>query len=86
MSMDGEIVRIEKLSNGFEVEIRDGKKAKKSDSSYPGDSYSDPWCGYVFKTKSEVIAFLDANLDKAVPAASFDDSFDAAVAESGKKG
>jgi hypothetical protein len=73
------IVRIEKLSNGFEVEIRDQKQVAKNDKPTPG--YKDPWCSYAFKTTAEVCKFLEANLDKAAPADDFNSSFDAAAAE-----
>jgi len=81
MSYDDCIVRIEKLSNGFEVEIRDAKQADKNRSSKIDAPYHDPWCCYAFKTTAEVCAFLDKNLDKAVPPDEFGSSFDAAVAE-----
>lgn len=77
VAMDDYIVRIEKLTNGFEVEIRDPKLAAKNDK--PG-VYRDPWCSYAFKTTAEVCKFLDENLDKAVPADDFGSSFDAATA------
>lgn len=76
--MDDCIVKIEKLSNGYEVEIRDGKQTMKN--SKPGP-YKDPWCGYAFKSVAEVVAFLEKNLDKATPAEEFESSFDAAAAE-----
>jgi hypothetical protein len=78
--MGDDIVRIEKLNNGYEVEIRDQKQAAKNEK--PG-AYRDPWCSYAFKTTAEVCKFLEQNLDKAVPPDNFNSSFDAAVAEDG---
>jgi len=72
------VVRIEKLENGYEVEIREPKRAK---TKTPGD-YVDPWCGYAFKTAAEVGEFIGKNLDKAqCEGDEFGSSFDAAVAE-----
>jgi hypothetical protein len=78
--MGDSIVRIEKLNNGYEVEIRDQKQAAKN--AKPGP-YIDPWCSYAFKTTAEVCTFLEQNLDKAVPEDDFNASFDAAVADDG---
>lgn len=75
--MGDSIVRIEKLNNGYEVEIRDQKQAAKNGKPGP---YHDPWCSYAFKTTVEVCKFLEKNLDKAVPADDFSSSFDAAIA------
>jgi hypothetical protein len=73
------VVRIEKLENGYEVEIREPKRAKANKK--PGD-YVDPWCGYAFKTAAEVGEFIEKNLDKAKSEGDdFGSSFDAAVAE-----
>ena len=78
------IVRIEKMKNGFEVEMKDPEIVKanqkasgKSNSPMP---YKDPNVAYVFKTSDEVLAFLKANLDKCVPEDDFESSFDEAAA------
>ena len=74
------VVRIEKLENGYEVEIREPKRAKANKKEL-GD-YVDPWCGYAFKTAAEVAAFIEKNLDKAQSDGDdYNSSFDAAVAE-----
>lgn len=65
MSYDGQIVRIEKLSNGYEVEVCDpDQKAKNKNPKTP---YADPWKSYAYSTKEEVIAFLTKVLDTLVP-------------------
>lgn len=56
------IVRIEKLTNGFEVELRDPKI--DAENAKPKSSWKDPWKGYAFKTAAEVAEFLTAVLDK----------------------
>ena len=77
---DDYIVRIEKLSNGFEVEIRDHKQAKKN-SDPKGGAYKDPWQSYAFKTTAQVCKFLEDNLDKAIPEDDYATAFDAASAD-----
>lgn len=74
-------IRIERLTNGYTVRARDPKIVKanqKSDSKTP---WRDPCREYVFKDVAEVLAWLKANLGKALPADEFSSSFDAAIAE-----
>jgi hypothetical protein len=78
--MGGFIVRIEKLDNGFEVEICDQKARAKNKKPGAGLTYTNPWRSYAFRTTAEVCKFLEKNLDKAVPTDDFSSSFDAAVA------
>jgi len=75
---EGCIVRIEKLDNGYEVEIRDQKAVKQNQKPGP---YTDPWRSFAFKNEAEVVAFLTKNLSKATPANEFSHSFDMAAAE-----
>lgn len=73
-------VVIERVANGYEVEVTDPKLKDKN----KGDgvlSYSNPTKEYVFKTIDEVLTFLTKNLDKALPADEYDSSFDEALAE-----
>lgn len=72
-------VRIERLTNGYEVTVRDPKVVEKN--SKPGSQYRSPIREYVFTDVKSVLAFLEKNLDKALPADDFASSFDAAVAE-----
>jgi hypothetical protein len=82
--------RIEKMSNGYEVEIKDPAivraNSKRDNSKGPYVPYKDPMRSFVFKTTAEVVAFLTKNLDKAMPDDEFDSSFDAAVSESEDEG
>lgn len=62
---DGQIVRIEKLSNGYEVEVCDpGLQAANKNPKTP---YVDPWKSYAYSTKEEVVAFLTKVLDTLSP-------------------
>lgn len=80
--MDDCILRIEKLDNGFEVEIRDQKAVKRNSASINKPTpYVNPWRSYAFKNTKEVVAFIEKNLDKAVPDDTFSSSFDEAAAE-----
>ena len=75
------IVRIEKLTNGYEVEIRDQKAAEKNKTKSEPYRYVDPWKSFAFKTEAEVVAFLSKNLSKATPDNEFSHNFDVAAAE-----
>lgn len=78
------IVRIERLKNGFEVEMTDpaivqqNNKRDNSKGSYT--PWKDPKVAYAFKTVAEVVTFLEKNLEKAMPMDEYGSSFDAAVA------
>ena len=78
-------VRIKRLSNGYTVRIRDPKIVKanqKRDSSKgPFPSYKDPEREFAFADIDKVLAWLKANLDKALPEDDFDSSFEAALVE-----
>jgi hypothetical protein len=67
-------VVIERVANGYEVEVSDPAAPK-------GGLMMDRKKEYVFKTINEVLSFLTKNLDKALPADEYDSAFDAAVAE-----
>ena len=82
------VCTIERLANGFEVELTDpkivaqnNKRDGKLGSNSPIVPWKDPKIGYAFKNVDEVCAFLKTNLDKAMPLDEYGGSFDAAVAE-----
>lgn len=85
--MDRCVVRIERLNNGFEVEMTDPAIVEynnKRDNSKAGiyKPWKDPKVSYAFKTVKEVVAFLEKNLEKAMPIDDeYGSAFDAAVAE-----
>jgi hypothetical protein len=69
-------VVIERVANGYEVEVSDPAiKAKK------GELYTENRKEYVFKTVKEVLAFLTKNLDTALPAEEYESAFGDAVEE-----
>jgi len=63
MGYDSQIVRIDRLENGFTVELYEPDPKKKADASKstsccsPGD-YRDPWKGYACKDEKAVLALL----------------------------
>lgn len=76
------ILRVEKLTNGYEVEISDPKIV--AENAKPKSNWQDPWKGYAFKTAEEVSTFVGAILDKLNPPSS-DDEFAAAFTAATKE-
>lgn len=74
------IARIEKLENGFTVEVIDVKQ--QAENQKPKAAWKDPWKEYAFSTKKEVTDFLTKTLDTLVPKdESYGTAFNEAVAE-----
>lgn len=63
--MSDYVAKIEKLVNGFTVEVPDPAVQKSNQD--PKKPWKDPWKEYAFSTKEEVIAFLSGVLDKLDP-------------------
>lgn len=63
--MGDTVLRIEKLTNGYEVEICDPKIVEKNRK--PKSTYEDPWKGYAFTTAEEVKTFVGLHLDSLKP-------------------
>ena len=86
MSYDDD-VRIKRLANGYTIRLRDPKIIKanqKRDSSKEGGPYipyKDPEREFACTDIDKVLAWLKANLDKALPKADFDSAFTAAAVE-----
>lgn len=76
------VVKIEKLANGYEVEMTDPEIVKRNRKiSNKPTPWKDPQVSYAFKTVDEVIKFLSANLEKAIPMDEYESSFDEAAAK-----
>jgi predicted membrane GTPase involved in stress response len=60
-----DIIRIEALENGFEVECLDPKVVEEN--AKPKGTYRDPYKGYAFTTADEVVAFVKEKLGKMKP-------------------
>jgi hypothetical protein len=75
------VLKIEKLENGFEVEIMDAKiKAENDKPSKKGQMkpYVSPWKSYAFTTGKEAVAFVQKHI-ASLPKSSEDEFNDAAV-------
>ncbi len=84
--MSDYVVKIEKLTNGYEVEYRDPDivKSNQARSSKPGSSmpaWRDPNRAMAFTTSKEVTDFLTKNLDKLVTDADYETGFSNALME-----
>lgn len=77
------VLKIEKLENGYEVEVKDSAQEKKNNTpskkNGPAIEWKDPWKAYAFSTDKEVIAFVKRHLS-SLPKSSQDDFNDAAEA------
>ena len=72
-------IRITRERQGFSVTVDDPEiqaandKARGSDGPY---SWKDPSTDFDFETKDQVLAFLEAAIDKALPADTYSSAFD----------
>lgn len=73
--MSDDILKIEKLENGFTVEVRDPKI--DAANRKPKASWESPWKEYAFSTSKEVIAFVTSHLG-SLPKSAGDEFNDAA--------
>ncbi|MHB0965280.1 MAG: hypothetical protein ACYC36_02390 [Bellilinea sp.] len=71
--MDGCILRVEKLANGYEVEILDPKI--QEENKKPKSEWKSPWVGYAFTSAEEVKTFVGLHLDNLKPEPSDDDQY-----------
>jgi hypothetical protein len=63
--MSDTVCRIEKLTNGYTVEIPDAERQKKNKN--PKSPYVDPWKEYAFATAAEAAAFVTTHLNSLSP-------------------
>lgn len=77
------IVKIERLANGYEVEMTDPKiVAQNNKPTKDGiGRWKDPKVCYAFKTVDEVLKFLSKNLETAMPMDDYENSFNEAAKE-----
>lgn len=76
---------IERKKNGYTIRMKDPKIVKANNQRPVGSKsytpYRDPWVEYVFTEMKDVVKFLEANLETALPEDDYTTSFDAAIAE-----
>ena len=79
--MSDAVLRIEKMENGYEVEICDPKIMEAN--AKPKSAYADPWKSYAFTTAEEAVAFVGKHLDTLKPPpdadAEYSEAFDQAT-------
>lgn len=74
------ILRVEKLTNGYTVEIPDEAIQKRNKN--PKTPYENPWKEYAFATPAEVLMFVKTHLAKLEPVKDdYSTSFAKAAAE-----
>lgn len=71
--MGDTVLRIEKLTNGYEVEICDPDIVEANKK--PKSIYESPWKGYAFTTADEVKAFVGKHLDSLKPPPEADEEY-----------
>ena len=72
-------VTISRVANGYQVRLTD-PKIRESNKKSKGE-WQDPEVVYVFRDIKKAMEFLEKNVDKALPAKTYDTSFNEAVAE-----
>lgn len=77
------IARIEKLENGYVVEVCDPKIMENNRKS--SSKYEDPWKGHALATVEDVKNFLGSHLDKLSPPPSADEEYKNAFKAASKK-
>ncbi len=84
-------IRIERHQNGYTVRITDpaiqkanDKRRGKDNDDAPAREWRDPQVSYAFTTKDEVVEFVKANIDKALPEDEYASTFDKAAEELSK--
>lgn len=73
-------IRIERDRNGYEVSVTDPKMAEANQKS--DSDWKDPNTDYQFKTKEQVLSFLDKIIDDALPVDAYAAAFDKAAEDS----
>lgn len=79
--MGKEVLRIEKLENGYEVECFDAKideENNKPAKKGVGYNWKSPWKAYAFSTSAEVVSFIQKHLTN-LPKSEHEQFNDAAV-------
>jgi len=75
------VARIEKLENGYTVEVVDEDQRKKNNDPKSKEPWADPWKTYAFSTAEEVKEFIGTHLDALKPPPDADEEFSSAFAK-----
>jgi len=80
-------MRIERNKNGYEVTVTDPAIVAANEKSRSSDGPSDwknPDVEYQFQTKDQVLAFVTAAFDKALPEEEYSSTFDKLAKDAAK--
>lgn len=72
-------VRIERMANGYEVEINDPKIV--AENQKPNSRWRDPQVSFSFNKIEDLLEFLKKSLEKALPLDEFESAFIKALVE-----
>jgi len=81
--MDNQVLRIDKLENGYEVSICDPKIMEANAKSK--GRYQEPWKDYAFRDVEGVKQFIGEHLDSLKPPPDADTEYSSAFAEATKE-
>lgn len=82
--MDNDVLRIEKLENGYEVSICDPEMmAANADPN--NKQWKDPWKDYAFTTAEEVKNFVGEHLESLKPPPDADEEYNAEFSRQSEK-
>lgn len=81
--MSDTVLRIEKMENGYSVEICDAKIMANNEK--PKSVYQSPWKEYAFTTADEVKTFVGVHLDSLKPPPDADTEYSSAFNQEATK-
>ncbi len=65
--MSDNVLRVDKLENGYTVEVCDAQIMAQNRDPKAKTSYQDPWKEYAFSSAAEVAQFVSEHLDSLKP-------------------
>lgn len=83
--MGQDVLRVERLENGYEVEVCDQKIMEQNEMTDSKKPWKSPWKGYAFDTAAEVAAFIGEHLDKLKPPPDADKEYAGAFTKASKE-
>ena len=83
--MSDTTLKIEKMENGYEVEICDPDIMEQNDKNSKNAMWKDPWKSYAFGTVEEVAKFVSIHLGKLKPPPGADEEYAAAFKSATKE-
>lgn len=81
---DNDVLKIEKLENGYEVSICD-PEIQKANADPKNKKWQSPWKDYAFTTAKEVADFVAEHLDSLTPPPDADEEYSSEFARQSEK-